>query len=750
MTKQEAMSKMCEKAAMQPFRTHEYRNIGKEEDKQKFIHTLTAQGRFSDLGDSPDDAVQALQRLAFLSEDYHWKLGIDWPEGLKSIVLSAAKYYCKIEADREDMGASRFHQSIFRFPVASLNLFFMLYPDMERGEAKPKQYPLEAGARREILRVAYQTFSLPVRNDETDKNPVSVERFQKHVWWIGGNALTYRPVLYTALAFKSIDMMQVIAQVAACSICAVSQAVIEDAFWQEGICADGFGWGHGKQAYNSGYPTDGLNEALNILSYIVGTPFEDVLEYADFSKLISYIRGITWSAYGSFSAPMQTRNIFLRDKSKKKTMDELAVHMAEYLANYFSAYLTEEERREVDMLLERKLSLEMTCRDGLYKGVRYFWNNDDLIKKNKGFYFYVNMASSRCDGVEFADIMADKRNYYTADGSYTVLVSGKEYEDVMGTWQVAHLPGVTERFIPNSELLTETNWHGYRSKFNFAAGVSIGENGLCGFIYEKDEIREPDGAGVIRKEFTVEMCGIQAYKSYFIIEDTIYCLGAGICDIHPEHGREVHTTVNNTLLCNDTEPVEKDGYVFIENDKILYGIRKQENSKICITKEKRKTAWEDLNYMNEGEKEEEYPVFEIIVDHGENPQNASYEYFMCINHKKYENVMVLENSKRLQAVSKNDFSVVEGVFFDSEKTLKMKDIEITVSQPCALLLQQEEDGYRIAVCDAEQKPELKEVIVTVIREGHDKQEVVIKMPDGLFRGKQGEGFYSYSKKRNEL
>lgn len=741
MTKQEAMEKMCEKVAVKPFRTHEYGHIGKEEDKQKFIQLLTVQGRFSDLDDSPDAAVQALQRLAFFSEDYHWTLGRDWPEGLKDLVLSAAEYYCKIEADREDKGVSRFHQSIFRFPVVSLNLFFMLYPDMERGEAKPDKYPKEAAARREILRVAYQTFSLPMRNDETDKNPVSVERFRKHVWWTGGNALTYRPVLYTALAFKSVDMMQVVAQVAACSISAVSQTVCEEAFWQEGICADGFGWGHGKQAYNSGYPTDGLQEALHILSYIVGTPFEGVLEYADFSKLVSYIHGITWSAYGSFSAPMQTRNIFLRDKSKKQTMDEIAVHLAEYLAKYFSAYLTEEERREVDMLLKRKLSLEMTCKDGLYKGVRYFWNNDDLIKKEKGLYFYVNMASSRCDGVEFADIMADKRNYYTADGSYTVLVSGKEYEDVMGTWQVAHLPGVTERFIPNSELLTETNWHGYGSKFNFAAGVAIRENGLCGFIYEKDETREPDGAGVINKEFTEEMCGIQAYKSYFIIEDTIYCLGAGISDLHPEYGREVHTTVNNTLLCNDTEPVEKDGYVFVENDKILYGIRKQDNSNIYITKEKRKSAWEDLNYMNEGVEEEEYPVFEIIVDHGKNPQNATYEYFMCIDHKKAKDVMVLENSKRLQAVAKDDFSVVEAVLFDSEKTLIMKDMEIKVSHTCALLLQQEEDGYKIAVCDAEQKSELKEVVVTFFREGGHKQEVVIKMPDGLYRGKQGEGFY---------
>lgn len=79
---------------------------------------------------------------------------------------------------------------------------------------------------------------------------------------------------------------------------------------ERGICADGFGWGHGRQTYNNGYPSDGVLAALDILKAAKGTPWEREIERIDFSWVFHYLHGITWSDYKDASVPMQSRHAF--------------------------------------------------------------------------------------------------------------------------------------------------------------------------------------------------------------------------------------------------------------------------------------------------------------------------------------------------------------------------------------------------------------------------------------------------------
>ncbi|MCZ8510978.1 hypothetical protein O9H85_00710 [Paenibacillus filicis] len=188
---------------------------------------------------------------------------------------------------------------------------------------------------------------------------------------------------------------------------------------------------------------------------------------------------------------------------------------------------------------------------GYYKGVRYFWNNDDLIKKTNKLYFYVNMASNRCGGVEFAHTMADKLNLFTADGSYVIARDGDEWAKSKGAWEITSLPGITARHVKTAMLVPETNWSGYNSIHPYAGGVARGENGAAAFIFEKDDERKPDGGGVKHLQSNKEIFGLKAYKSYFIMEDTIVCLGAGISDQQPDLGSEIRTTINQTKWATD-------------------------------------------------------------------------------------------------------------------------------------------------------------------------------------------------------
>ena len=74
---------------------------------------------------------------------------------------------------------------------------------VEKGKSKDA----ELIAACDMLKVlGLQAWTQPLRDDETDKNVVSINRFRNHVWWVGGNALAYRSLLPVAVMYKSIPV----------------------------------------------------------------------------------------------------------------------------------------------------------------------------------------------------------------------------------------------------------------------------------------------------------------------------------------------------------------------------------------------------------------------------------------------------------------------------------------------------------------------------------------------------------------
>lgn len=84
------------------------------------------------------------------------------------------------------------------------------------------------------------------------------------------------------------------------------------------------------------------------------------------------------------------------------------------------------------------------CSGRLFR-CRWFFNNDDLIKKTPDYHITINMASVRCDGLESAASFADAYNFYPTDGMTLFQRSGDEYFRIMGGWDVTASPGVTAR-----------------------------------------------------------------------------------------------------------------------------------------------------------------------------------------------------------------------------------------------------------------------------------------------------------------
>lgn len=718
MDAKESIIKMELQASQQPFTCSYFEEALDEMNRNDMESSLLPEGCFSDLENSIESLQKAMQRLACISVKYHWNKGVLWPSGqLKEKVLRGVIYYCNMELARKDRGLSRFHMSIFRMPVCALNIYFALHPDLAHADGG-----LEQQAKKALLDVALQTFTLPERGDETDQNPYGIERFRGHVWWEGANALAYRPVFRTALAWRSEKMIKTLIEVSIRSLTPTSKAACTTSFWREGICADGFGWGHGRQSYNNGYPAEGVLAALEILSFLKGTAFEKEIKKVRFDEVIRFMEGIAWSTYKGRNAPMQTRNIFLRQdeilRKKVLTSAECALEIKESLLRHFQTYLSEEEFRRV-------FRYDPEAEDG----IRYFWNNDALVLKSVSRYFYFNMASARCDGVEFAAEMGDKRNYFTADGATVFLWRGNEYQDAMGTWDVCHLPGVTERFLSNKDLLPETNWHGYRSIHPFAAGAADSMFGVAGFIFEKDGGKEVDGSGNLHCEFSREMLGVLAYKSCFIFGDTILFLGAGITDKCPEYGREIHTTVENTACVEEPVIMENENEIIVLHDRVKYGVYKQTRNRVQISHGKKMTHWEDLNAGNGEEKDFATPVLEIVVNHGTAPKDASYAYYVDTGAEEETRPVILENSIKVQAAKQKN--VVQAIFFKEMEAISVQeDKKLWVSAPCALLLRELPQMLELTLCDGLQDETLKEITVFY---GNDVYKV--PMSDGMMTGK---------------
>lgn len=737
--KMQALEDLRRQIAYTPFRTKTYAGYDKCEN---YILHLKEDGRFEDLDDSFGDIYHAILRLTAISESFHWaRQAALHDENLKNRLFKGIANYCKKEADRKDKGPTRFHSSVFAIPDATTNMFFFFLRDMEAVEQGTTRDPLTLEVYKQLCRCSFQAWTLPLRGDHTDSHPISPERFRNHVWWVGGNALTYRPVFYVAVMLKSVEMIDTLTHVVSHFLTPTSYTNSHESYWDEGICADGFGWGHGPQAYNRGYPIDGIISGLSIIKDLQGTPWEKEIQYEDANWLINFIRGISWSQYKDLHAPMQSRHNFA-----KQTKDNFSNYylMVELLIENFSYLLTVEQLKEMNDLLANKDIHRMNgYPSGYYKGVRYFWNNDDLIKKTDQYYFYVNMASNRCDGVESAHIMADKLNIFTADGSYVIARDSDEWAASKGAWEITSLPGITARHIETARLVPEVNWSGYNSIHPYAGGVARNDNGAAGFIFEKDNQRKIDGAGVQHLDFSKEIFGVKAYKSYFIMEDTIVCLGAGISDNQPDLGSEIWTTINQTKWATDilfhksgspsNETFTKDNkrvivtlkegessndIPWVKQNGILYAVLPEHTSgEVILLAEERQTHWELLNFTNDEAENELSPICQMWVNHGQAPIESMYSYLMYMGDQEPEQfletnpVRIISNTTGLQAVANENNSIIQAVFYDNEAVCVTDTLNMKVSEPAVVMLEKQGNELFVTVSDPYQNIDLDELII---------------------------------------
>jgi hypothetical protein len=643
------------------------------------------------------------------------------PEELRKLVFKSYILYHELEKKRPDIG--RFHQSCFAMPRSGINTYFCFFDIMEEIEKGTLSDPLFEKGRKAMIDIGFQSWTQPRRLDETDDNIISIDRFRNHVWWVGGNALAYRALFESAVMMSSVEMMDVLAEVSKNAISAVSQTSYDDSFWAEGLTADGAGWGHGMQCLVWGYPIHGTKAALNNLNRFSGSPWAKKLSRENIDWLFNYLRGSAFLYHKGIEPPAFSRHSMVYKDVKPQNIPSLEI-VNNLLENWESSlsYDEVEELRQFKKEAEAKNLIMENYPDGNYHGSRYFFNNDNFAKKTTDYYSLISMASIRCDGIESYYKKADGFNLFTCDGMTLFQRSGEEYKKALGAWNLTAVPGVTARQL--NYLKPFTNWRGYTSKHNFAAGATNGgSNGVTGFIFEKlngsakKDVNDRTGL----EERNPEIFGIKAYKSYFWFGDLFLAMGAGITNLETDIDKPVWTTIEQTLAIGEnielstTKKVNKEEIIWIQNNEFSYAVLPEYTSgEVYYSIEQRNTFYDSLNVTNKkiDYEPEELDIFQMWIDHGNHPQNDSYAYLVnCNPDIEVKIPTIISNDSTLQAACSDDEKTICAVFYSPEQRLEVGGYWFEVSAECALMVELQGEQVVFTVCDAKMDQNLNSISV---------------------------------------
>ena len=361
---------------------------------------------------------------------------------------------------------------------------------------------------------------------------------------------------------------------------------------------------------------------------------------------------------------------------------------------------------------------------------------DRVVHRTEDYLFALSMYSERIQNTE---IMNDENRFgwHQNNGMTYIYDEDKQYtENYWNTVNPLRLPGTT--VVPVNIGTGKPDGSGFAqggdfcSKESWVGGTSIGNYGVSGMSFSG----ETQGiAGDAPVSYAPDLKG---KKSWFMFDDEMVCLGAGITNKNME--LPVETTIENKKLRKDgsnqllvngekTEIPVKEANVkeLVERTADVSGTSfeqvnwahlegnqsvgtgyyfPEENTEIQVRRGQTTGSWKDVGTF-EGESTENY--LEMWVDHGQNPENASYSYVLLPetsaeeteNYAQAPKVTILENSSEVQAV-RHETLKITGINFWQEQGGSVDGI--TSDKAASVMLQETEQGtVKVSISDPTMK-----------------------------------------------
>jgi chondroitin AC lyase len=495
----------------------------------------------------------------------------------------------------------------------------------------------------------------------------------------------------------------------------------------DGIQQDDSFHQHGKQIYSGGYGLAFANDAGRFISFAWGTRFQIPADrMAIFSAYI--LDGLQWFIRGNIiDYSTVGREIARPGKAavpRTPPGGPISPAGAEYsLGNVISLLAVEPTPRQKEFQafaarLNTKPDAGSADTPDLI-GNKQFWCSDFMVHRRAGFYTSVKMMSTRIRNGELINTEG-KKSQHLSDGVNLLYLTGDEYKDIFPVWDWTRLPGITAiqgtldtgEKDPINELGTTT----------FNGGVSDGTYGMAAMDLARGKLT--------------------AKKAWFFFDSGYVALGAAInLTGDPNHG--VVTDVNQTLLAGDvitsqsSSPVPAGTQTYNSPDTFwvyhnhvgyFFGL----NFKISLSAGPQTGLWTDLGFGPT--QPVTLPVFNLWIDHGNSPQDATYQYTVLPNttpeqmarYAKLPDMEVLSNSDSIQAVYSSSAKVVEAAFRQAGPLVTPLG-EIEVDHSCLLLVRKTDKGYEVTASNPENQPLALNLAVS-------QSQTAIQLPGGNLAG----------------
>lgn len=363
----------------------------------------------------------------------------------------------------------------------------------------------------------------------------------------------------------------------------------------------------------------------------------------------------------------------------------------------------------------RKEELEeiMALRKGEAKPSRsfakFFWQTEHFVFQRPNFYTTVRMYSTRNRNMEEPYNGPGKTTHHRADGTNYLMLKGDEYHGIWPVYDWQKISGTT--------ILQKPELH----------DIDIIQlDGLTNFVGAVTD----DLYGAVAFDFRSPHDGITAKKSWFFFDEEYVCLGT---DINSRQRLPIATTINQVLMQgpvklqqnNKTQTLPRgehqlENIKWVHQDRIGYIF--PEPTAINLANQVEQGRWSDItDQKNISEELISEDVFTLWYDHGQRPNDASYQYIVVPDIEEAElartsadnrGIEVLANNSGVQAVISRKQQICQMAFYQAGEvefakgqTFKME------SQGMAMLKLEGNRISELTLADPSRK--LRKIVITV-------------------------------------
>ncbi len=332
-----------------------------------------------------------------------------------------------------------------------------------------------------------------------------------------------------------------------------------------------------------------------------------------------------------------------------------------------------------------------------FTGNKQFWDSDFMTQRRTGYYTSVRMLSNRMQNAELVN-NEGRKSMHLSDGANFLYLTGNEYANVFAAWDWTKIPGTTA--IQGTLETGEKDPIKAHGTTTFDGGVSDGTYGMAAMDLARGKL--------------------SAKKAWFFFDSEYVALGAGItlAERHRARRGDGCESAAAEGRCADQrgrgygkKEFDASHPMWVYHDHVGYIFAP--GTKIGVSAGPQTGAWSDFGTGSSDPVTT--PVFDLWIDHGTAPKDASYEYTVAPGATAAEaaklaahpDVEVLANSSTTQAVYNKTLKLAEIAFRSAgEPNLSIETPigKVTADHSCLLLVRQVGNGLKVTASNPENLP----------------------------------------------